>query len=358
MFPFGPFHPALAEPLGLVLRVRGETVVAVEDVATGCCARDVLALTEGQPFADALVLVERSCSIAGHAHRLALVRAIEDALGLVVARGAALLRTCFAEIERMLARLWLLSRTARAFGLAWLAHLALDQRETLFAAADEATGQRTYWAMSEPGGARMDIDAQPLAEALESLAPAVARWRSLVAPGGRLERLGAGLAVIPATKATHLRLGGLAAAALGGAEDERRLRPTEGYAHVDARWPDPEETPGDLAARLRACVEDLAFSHSIARMALQALSDADVVAPAAVPPPDAPATGHARVEGPHGPVDVSLVVRPDLVVTEVEVHTPAERVLAALPIALEGARLERVPAILASLDLCPECVDL
>lgn len=361
LFPLGPFHPALAEPWTLVLGVRGETVVAVEDVQTGCCVRDVLALCEGQPIADVLVLFERSCSFAGHTHRLALSRAIEDALGLSLARGAALTRTCFVEIERMLARLWILARTSRALGLARLARLAHDQREMLFVALEEATGRRMNWAVSVPGGARGDIDALPLAEALDALTPTLAQWRSLVASSGRLGTLGATRAAIPALQATRLGLGGIAAAALGSAADERRLHPSEGYAHLDLRWPDPEAAAGDLAARLRACVGDLAFSHHVALSALQALrapTEAKVVASAELPTPRAAAPGHAQVEGPHGPVEVSLVVRPDGMVTDVELSTPAERVLAALPIVLEGARLTRVPAILASLDLCIECIDL
>lgn len=358
LFPLGPYHPAFAEPFSIVLRTRGETVVAVEDTQTGFCHRDVLACAEGQSFEDALVIFERSCSFAGHAHRLALTQAIEDAQGLSIQQPAALLRTSFAEIEQMLARLWVLSRTAQALGQFGLAREALDQREALMTACEASTGQRIYWGVAVPGGAREDIDVAPVAEVLAKLAPAVQAWQTAVAPTSRLGRAGVGVASIPAEVATRLRLEGLAAAALGPETDERRLHPTEGYALVDVSWPDGEQTAGDLASRLRALADDLGMSHSIAVAALDALGTRKVGSPAALHKLKAPVPGRARVEGPHGPVEVSLVLQPTDTVTDLLLQTPTTRTLSALSLALEGARLALVPAILASLDLCPECIDL
>lgn len=358
LFPLGPYHPSLVEPFGLVLRVRGETVSAVEDAQVGYCHRDVLACADGQPVDDVLVVVERSCSFSGHAHRLAVCQAIEDAQGLMVSEAAGLSRTLFAEVERMLARLWLLARTASAFGQHALAADALEQREVLLTAAEQATGQRMFWGIAIVGGARGDVDPEPLGEALAGLTPTLDVWQTVVAPAGRLGRLSAGVAPISAEHATRLRLDGIAATALGAESDERRVHPTEGYAILDVSWPDIEVGKADMAARLVGAVNDLASSHEIALGAVEALSGQQMGTPADGRKLKAPVPGHAQVQGPHGCVEVSLQVRPDGTVTDLVLRTPSERVLAALPLALEGARLALVPAILASLDLCLECVDL
>jgi len=111
--PLGPFLTASLQPFRLPLHVRSETVVQAEPAEGGYSGRGVSALAEGEPLDDVAPLIERSCSAAGGAHRLALCMAVEDAGGVRPTRYARLVRTLFAEVERAQARLWTLALLAR-----------------------------------------------------------------------------------------------------------------------------------------------------------------------------------------------------------------------------------------------------
>src|SRR5579863_3800940 len=122
-FPLGPYHPALPLPMALTLRLSGETVVGVAPVdaagalapgATGYCRRGVAELCVGRAPDDALAIVERSCSLAGPAHRQALCLALEAVAGVEAPESDRIARSLFAELARILARLWTLGQVARA----------------------------------------------------------------------------------------------------------------------------------------------------------------------------------------------------------------------------------------------------
>src|SRR5215472_2372676 len=104
-FPLGPYHPALAQPVALTLRLRGETVVGAEPPGLGYCRRGIVRLVEGSMPDAALPIVERTCSHAHEAYRIAFCRALEEASGSKVSEMAEASRTLFAEIEFLLARL-------------------------------------------------------------------------------------------------------------------------------------------------------------------------------------------------------------------------------------------------------------
>ncbi len=117
--------------------------------------------------------MERSCSLAGGAHRTALCQAVESATAATVPANARVTRVLFAEIERALARLWLLATVSRAAGQPATLRDALEQREMLFDALEEATGQRRYWGIAVPGGVRGELTIEPITKAIEAMAPAL-----------------------------------------------------------------------------------------------------------------------------------------------------------------------------------------
>lgn len=346
------------QPLALKLRLRGETIVGMEPPSTGYCRRGIAPLVESARVEDALAVVERSCSLAGTAHRTALCQAIESATGTAVAPTARLTRVVFLEVERILARLWLLGTTARAASLPAPFKDALKQRETLYAALETATGQRVYWAVAIPGGARTDLDLTPLREVLDGLVPDVVVWRAAVAPTGPLGRTGQGMGVLAGERAEALQLTGIAAGGSGDAPDARRDQPSGGYADLSFAWPEGVSGAGDVAARMRYAVENIATSLDLTQACFEALETAgEPSAAAALKVPGAPAAGQATVEGPHGPVTVRADLTPALTIARFHLETPGATLLASLPEVLEGRPLAHAPAVLASLDLCMECID-
>lgn len=334
---------------------------------TGFARRDTAALAVNRPLEDALAIVERTCSLAHEAHRLALCMAVESATGAKPTQSAERTRLVFAECERILARLWTLAQVSRAAGLPISSGDALEQRETLFDALQTATGRRHYWAVAVPGGVREGLDLAPLGGAIEEIAAALPEWRKQVAARGPLAVAGKGAGNIAAERARSLGLTGIAAAGSYEAEDLRRARPYGAYAEMSAQLEATARArSGDAAARLVCIVEDLAVSLGLVRESIAALDGATPGAPveASATRLAAGAVVSGAVEGPHGPVEIAVTLDFDgdgdsgdrLAQLRLSARG-AEALVAALPELLEGCRLSQAAVILASLDLCVECLD-
>jgi Ni,Fe-hydrogenase III large subunit len=344
--------------------LRGEKIVAVDPPASGFCRRGVEDLAAGKRIGEALQIVERSCSLAGHSHRTALCQAIEDATGAAPSARARLVRATFAETERALARLWTLGIAARAANLHAQFREAMEQREVLFDALAETTGERVFWGVAEPGGARTIEEAADLAAlrgAVERLAPAAETWRVAAGPRGPLGRAGSGVGRIDGERASALELKGVVARAAGIRRDLRRDAPYGAYADIAFDWgAGDEQTPdsGDAAARMAVVAADLATSLRLARTLLDAVRGADDTSLVDGGKSAGGREGRAAVEGPHGEVRITATLAPDQTLARLRIQTPAAAVLGALPEILAGQSLELVPLVVASLDLCMECADL
>ena len=328
----------------------------------GFARRDVAELAGNRPLEEALAIVERTCSLAHEAHRLALCMAVESVTGAKPTPAAEQTRLVFAECERILARLWALAQVSRAAGLPIPFGDALEQRETLFDALQTATGRRHYWAVTVPGGVREGIDLAPLGAAIEEIEAALPLWRKQVAPNGPLGVAGKGAGVITAERAKTLGLTGIAAAGSYEAEDLRRVRPYGAYAGMSAQLEGGSRSHGgDAAARLVCIVEDLAVSLALVREARAALDGATPGAPgeASGTRPVEGAVVSDMVEGPHGPIEVAATLSGNgEALSQLRLLAPGtEALVAALPEVLEGCRLSQAAVIVASLDLCVECLD-
>lgn len=325
----------------------------------GYCRRGIVGLVEGSSSDDALAVVERSCATAGNAHRTALCQALEALTGVALTPEASVTRVLFLELERILARLWTLSVAARAINDQRLFGASLSQREALLDALELSTGQRRYWAVPVPGGVRAAIEREPLSEAITAFEPEVELWRTATSAQGVFGALGKRAATISAEQAQTLALTGLAATGSRATDDLRQTAPAGGYAAVQVEWPShPETRPGDTAARLKYAVEDLATSVALVRSCLATLGSASVAAPQTTFPPLAVgSTATARIEGPHGPVGVTVTARTSDRIGGLHLDVPGAATVAALPSILEGQPMGLVPLIVASLDLCPECLD-
>ena len=332
----------------------------VESPQTGYCRRGVAELAIGKPLVDVLDLVERLCAQSGAAYRGAMCQAVESATRTTPPRQARVLRTLFAEIERILARLWFLGECARACDLSFYRGQALDQREALFAALEEATGARHFWGIALPGGARDDINLAGVGAAVKALESSVDGWRQATDSRGPLGRAGTAVGIISAELAEKCELAGLAAGGSLPVEDLRRTWRYGGYADLSDEivWPaDNASLKGDAADRMRFAVADLATSYGIALSCVSTLEEYVPEYQARLGGPAVNVSGEARVEGSHGPMTVHVSLGAASEITSLSLESSAEAVLDALPFIMEDTRLDRAPLILASLDLCLECND-
>lgn len=265
----------------------------------------------------------------------------------------------------MLARLWTLGMTARAAGLYAPFREAMDQRETLFEALEEATGERMFWGIALPGGVRA-LDASRALDtlhiALDSLEPAIETWRLAIGPRGPLGRAGAAVGPVTREQATTLGLTGLTARAAGVENDVRRDEPYGAYADLAIEWPAASaglSTAGDVAARLALAVNDLQSSTLICRQCLTTLANAEGTSLVEGRSGRSDGReGRSAVEGSHGRVEVRVTLASGGAIELASLVVPGARLLDALPALLQGQSIGAVPMVLASLDLCMECIDL
>ena len=357
LYPLGPFHPALPQPLALTLRLRGDLVTSIERGPEGYCRRGIEALALGMPPADALELLRHSCGFAGAANTLAFARAVEAATGCDVPPAGERTRVLLLEVERILARLWLLGQAATAATQPTLAAQALEQREALFTALEAVTGQRAYWPSVILGGATLSAQPDLLREPLEAIEHGLSAWKTAINPRGAIGRVATGAGALSAANVEAAHLAGVAAG--GVAADVRRTAPSAGYAALEITWPDqsPPESI-DTTARLAYAIEDLTASVTIARACLDQ-EDGNGKRTRALDLKRATAGQEhtATVEGPHGPVTATVALSARGTVQALRLETPVAPTVAALAEILEGTPMASVPLILASLDLCPECLD-
>ncbi len=376
----GPYHPALAQPFALIPQLRGETVAEVLSPGLGYCQRGIVELVEGKTPTEALPIIERTCSLAHESHRIAFCQALEMAANTKISSTAESTRVLFAEIERMLARLWTLALAARAASAMQLYQLALEQRESIFAALEAATGERHYWRITLPGGARTDLQFEPLQETLNVLQPGLAGWEAIAAPTGQLGRSGVRIGIITEEQVNSLGLGGLAARGSSRQSDLRVTQPYAGYSDYAAKFSGDKDDEGeeeagtgqsqgskpagDVTARLSCAASDLIQSYGVAQAAISRLVD-EPQGPTANEPElatelAAPAKNYSAassVEGPHGMVSIRFSYTNAGVISGLALETPGARLVQALPQLLDGRLLPQLPLILASLDLCIECLD-
>lgn len=352
--PLGPYHPAISEPYALLLRLNGERVVAADQPALGYARRGVLDLIAGQPLDDALVVIERVCAQAGQAYRLALSIAVERATGAVAPRSAQLMRVFFAELEMTLGALWTLSDMARTLQLRGLRANGLEQRERIYTQAREATGERVYWGVAQPGGVRAGIVFEAARQSLNGLPEVVEMWRSATAAGGALRR---------ATERVDAQLVKHApeapgCATRGSAEDARRSRPYDGYRAIALDWAGHgdvgrDETPLTLAA-LRLATR-LKLSYDIMRVCSDTMGAAT---PTRMNAPMSAGQGSALIQTAHGPARIEVTVTAERTIGEARLRTGAADAFSHARDALVGQPLAHVPALLASQGLCASCADL
>jgi Ni,Fe-hydrogenase III large subunit len=172
-----------------------------------------------------------------------------------------------------------------------------------------------------------------------------------------LGAIATGLGVISEEQAQDLS--GLAGRAAGNRQDVRESASYDGYVDLAHAWPSSTYKTGDAAARLLCAAEDLTTSVAVAQACLAELEkDADATSNRSSARSDAQGVGQAMVEGPHGAVTVRATRDQQGAVERLEFVTPGAALYALLPRILHGHNATQAPLILASLDLCAECLAL
>jgi Ni,Fe-hydrogenase III large subunit len=300
----GPIHAGIIEPGHFRFSTIGETVLGLE-LRLGYVHRGVeLAARERSPAA-ALVLAERISGTSSVAHAVALARALEAALDVVVPDTHALVRSFLVELERLYNHVGDLGNLCAGTALAGVLAEGLILKEALLAAGACLTGNRYLRGLVGLGGVRRQPSGEAIAAALATADATLIGFERLAgkmfASATNLERL-TGTGVLSNAHARALGTVGVVARASGVATDSRVDLdfPSAVDREIHADLTPATEPAGDVAARARVRLAEARASVALLRAIGGRLAAASHEPPGIPPRLDGEGLGWA--EGPRGEI--------------------------------------------------------
>lgn len=268
----GPIHAGIIEPGHFRFHVRGERVLALEGKLF-FKHRGIEKLVEGKTPADAMPVIERVSGDAAIAHATAFAMAVEGACGGEISERGAVLRTLYAELERIAMHTFDIGNIGgNGTALTVMAAQCFRMREELLRAYADATGSRFLRGCIAVGGCARDLTDTQRAALAETLTRVARGLERIVAVGyasdgmmERLERTG----ILTHEAAVAYGAQGIAARASGIARDVRHDHPYAAYRTIPVAT--VVETAGDVRARFDVRVRELRESFHVAQTCLAAL---------------------------------------------------------------------------------------
>jgi Ni,Fe-hydrogenase III large subunit len=274
---------------------------------------------EGLSLAKAAVLAERVSGVGSFAHALAFCQAAERAAGCAVPPRALMLRSLFAELERIYNHLHYLGHLCHTTTLKVGEAQGKLLEETAKQLNARLTGSRFLRSLLTPGGLRRDLDpGKWLGDALERLRAEFATYaEKLENSESHLDRL-ITTGPLPRLVAFDQGASGPVERASGLDRDLRRDHPYAGYAGLPLTVPTLPQ--GDAHARERVRMAEVEASLTLCQRILLLLEPGPVRTPCR-PAPQSQGLGWA--EGPRGSVFHAVHIGPDGRLARVKVKSPS-----------------------------------
>lgn len=356
LIPFGPQHPALAEPVHIRLSVDGETVVGAE-LVLGYNHKGIEKSFEGRWWAKGVYLSERVCGICGNFHTACYCQGIESMMGIDIPDRAKHIRIIISEIERIHSHMLALGMLAFEIGMDTLFHYMFRDRELAMELQEMLTGNRVHFAMNVIGGARRDINLDQMKvveEKIENIDGRIRHYIDLFKNDATIKNRMKHVGYLSKRKAKELSPAGPNVRASGIDFDVRE----SGYLpYKDLKFKPVTGEGGDVMerslVRLKECLESVRMIHeSILNMPRGEIA---VKVPPVIKIDEGKETV-SRVEAPRGELIYYLRSAGDKPY-RVKIRTPTYQTFHILGDVIGGYRIADVPAIVASLDPCLSCTD-
>ncbi|HEV7128644.1 MAG TPA: NADH-quinone oxidoreductase subunit C, partial [Ktedonobacterales bacterium] len=161
--PVGPIHAGIIEPGHFRFGVSGERIVHLE-ARLFYLHRGIEKICEGLEIERALEVVERICGVCTLAHSVAYCQAVESIAGHDAPRRALALRTALLELERLYNHVGDVGNICAGVGLAFGAMTGARLKDDLQQLAERVTGSRYLRGVSRPGGLRLDLGPDAVAD--------------------------------------------------------------------------------------------------------------------------------------------------------------------------------------------------
>ena len=271
--PVGPVHAGIIESGHFRFTAQGETVVRLE-IRLGYLHKGTLGLMRGKSPRAAARLAARLSGDSTVAHAIAFARAAEAASGAEAPPRALALRAVMGELERLANHVGDWGAIAGDASFAVLPARLGWHRESILRASAVAFGHRLMMDCVIPGGVAADIaedGAEAVAHALSLLHAEMADLLRMYDDHASLVDRMIGTGTVAPALAHAFAAGGFVGRACGRDVDARRSPGYAPYDRLDFAVPVLHE--GDVDARVRIRVAEIAQSTGLVRQLLAALPD-------------------------------------------------------------------------------------
>ncbi len=353
--PIGPQHPALKEPEGFSVALKGEKILGV-DIRLGYNHRGIEKAAEERTYIQDLYLIERVCGICSHSHSTCFVQAVEEIAAVEVPKRALYIRTLIGELERVHSHLLWLGVAGHEIGFDTLLMYTWRDREIVMDILALLTGNRVNYGINTYGGVRRDISpeqAQEIAKGIDTLEERTKYYVEVASQEVTIiERL-SGVGVLAYEDAIRLDAVGPTARACKVARDVRKDDPYCAYAEIpfEVITDDHCDVYGRTVVRLKELME----AYKIIRFCLKNMPEGPITVKVPRKIPAGEALG--RYEAPRGE-DVHYVKANGTEKPErVKVRAPTLANVQAVKHMLKDRYLADMPIVIAAIDPCFSCTD-
>jgi membrane-bound hydrogenase subunit alpha len=353
--PMGPQHPALKEPEGFSVALKGEKIMGV-DIRLGYNHRGIEKACEERTYIQDLYLIERVCGICSHSHSTCFAQAVEEIAGLAVPRRALYIRTIIGELERIHSHFLWLGVAGHEIGFDTLLMYTWRDREVVMDILAKLTGNRVNYGMNTIGGVRRDIsaeDAQAVLKAVDTLEERTKYYIEIATQESTIINRLSGVGRLSHEEALKLDATGPTGRASGVDRDVRRDDPYAAYGEISFNVITSDKN--DVYGRTIVRVKELMEAHKIIRQAISNLPEGpiSVRAPRKIPAGES----LSRYEAPRGE-DVHYVKSNGTEKPErVKIRAPTLANVQAVKQMLKDRYLADMPIVIAAIDPCFSCTD-
>jgi len=368
--PVGPIHPALKEPIQLMLEVDGEKVVNT-DVRVGQVHRSIewLGMNRNNPV-QSLYVAERICGICNICHPLCLAIAVEQAADITVPDRAEYIRVIASEMERIHSHMLWAGVAAHEIGFDTVFYLTWRVREEIMDLIEYVFGNRVTKAVLQFGGVRRDITAEQLPRIRKSLdyyKGIFEHLRKVFLEDRTVRMRTRNVGILSTEDALKLFTVGPSGRASGVPKDVRQDQPYSAYADLDIKAITPDIVTGmvvgDVYDRIIVRLLEVKQAVEIIEECIDRMPEGPTMSETRMPRllrrlTDATGEGIGRVEAPRGE-DIHYVRMESgqSTLSTWKVRAPTYANLVAVPTILKGMQIADVPIAFASLDPCMSCTN-
>ncbi|MFA4888610.1 MAG: nickel-dependent hydrogenase large subunit [Candidatus Omnitrophota bacterium] len=353
--PFGPQHPALKEPEGFSVALKGEKILGV-DIRLGYNHRGIEKACEERTYIQDIYLIERICGICSHAHSSCFVQAVEEIAGIETPKRALFIRTLIGELERIHSHLLWLGVAGHEIGFDTLLMYSWRDREIVMDLLALLTGNRVHYAMNTIGGVRRDIKGQhrqKIQQAIGQLEERTKYYIDLVSNETTIIKRLSGVGVLSKEDALRLGAVGPTARASGVKRDIRCDDPYAAYGELSFEVVTDDRC--DVYGRTVVRLKELMQSYAIVRQVLELMPQGPIAAKFGRKVPAGEA--FSRYEAPRGE-DVHYIKANGTDKPErVKVRAPTLANIQSVKQMLKDRYLADMPIVIAAIDPCFSCTD-